>query len=234
MNEALFFLSILATYGCAVAIFRMFGKVGLFAWSAFATVFANIEVVKTIELFGFETTLGNVMFCTTFFATDVLSECHGRKTAMKCVYLSLGIMTAFVFLLQFSLAFSPAPNDFADPHLKALFALAPRVVGASLILYFLASVLDVTLYHLAWKLTGDGEPRFMWLRNNVSTMTSQAIQQIVFAFCIFYGVEGYEVGTIFEIGVVTTVVVMVVAACDTPFLYLARRIHNRCLRGVHE
>lgn len=231
-NELLFFASILATYACAVAIFRFFGKAGLFAWSVFATVLANIEVVKTIELFGFETTLGNVLFGTTFFVTDVLSECYGKREAKRCVWLSLSMMAAFVCLLQFSLAFAPSANDFAAPHMTALFALAPRVVFASLLLYFLASMLDVALYHWVWARTGEGEPRFLWLRNNVSTMTAQAVQQILFAFCIFYGVEGFDFATILEIGLTTTVVTMFISFCDTPFLYLARGIFHRRKREV--
>jgi len=227
MNELLFFASLLVTYACAVAVFRLFGKTGLYAWSVFATVFANIEVVKTIALFGFETTLGNVMFATTFFVTDILSECYGKRAAKRCVWLSLVMMAVFVGLLQFSLAFAPAPNDFAAPHMSALFALTPRVVISSLLLYFIASMLDVTLYHWVWTRTGEGQPRFLWLRNNLATMTSQAVQQILFAFCIFYGVEGYDVAAILEIGLTTTVVTVFIAGCDTPFLYLARRIFHR-------
>ena len=223
LNEVLFFASLAATFGAVVAVFRLFGRSGLFAWSAFATVFANIEVVKTIELFGFETTLGNVMFGTTFFVTDILSECYGRSEAKKCVYLSLAMMVAFVTLVQFTLGFQPAPNDFASPHFAAVFAFAPRVMIASITLYFLASLLDVTLYHAIWRLTGGGR-RLLWLRNNLATMISQAVQQLVFAFCIFYGVEGFDTRAILEIGLVTTVVVMVIAVADTPFIYLARKI----------
>ena len=223
MNEALFFASVAVTYGACTALYRIFGKSALFAWAAFAAVFANIEVVKTIELFTFETTLGNVLFATTFFATDILSECHGRKEALRCVYTSAAIMLVFTLLSRFTLAFTPAPNDFAHPHLASLLALTPRIVIASLALYFLSSLLDVALYHRLWRWTGEGSARFLWLRNNVATIVSQAVQQLVFAFAVFYGVEGYSTAVIVEIGLVTTVVMAVIALLDTPFLYLARR-----------
>lgn len=87
-------------------------------------------------------------------------------------------------------------------------------------------MIDVNLYHKTWKVTGEKSPKWMWIRNNLSTMTAQAIQQTLFMFGVFYGVEGFDVPTIIEMGLTTTLVVIIVAACDTPFLYLARNIYK--------
>lgn len=46
--------------------FKRFGKTGLFVWIGFATVAANIEVAKTVELFGLTSTLGNIMYGSVF------------------------------------------------------------------------------------------------------------------------------------------------------------------------
>lgn len=56
---------------------------GLFVLIGFATVCANLQVVKTVELFGLTATLGNVMYGTIFFATDVLNEKYGPAEAKK-------------------------------------------------------------------------------------------------------------------------------------------------------
>lgn len=221
MNEMLFFATVLGTFSLVLAFYAAFGKAGMFAWSAFAIVFANIEVVKCINLFGFETTLGNVMFGTTFLATDILSENHGKKDAKKAVYIGLGAICAFVAMLQMSLAFVPSANDFASAHMEQLFALTPRICIASVSLYFVANILDVHLYHFIKDRIGGG----MWIRNNVATMTCQTLQAFFFCFFSFFGVFGMK--TIVELSLTTAIVECVVAAFDTPFLYLARRLHAK-------
>ena len=64
MNEILWLLFAILNFLCIVAVYKLFGKTGLFAWIAVGTVIANIQVTKTIELFGFTATLGNIMYGT--------------------------------------------------------------------------------------------------------------------------------------------------------------------------
>ncbi len=220
MNEILLFATVLSTFSLVLAFYFVFGKAGMFAWSAFAIVFANIEVVKCINLFGFETTLGNVMFGTTFLATDILSENHGKQDAKKAVYIGLCSICAFVAMLQMSLAFIPSANDFASAHMEKLFSLTPRICIASVSLYFVANILDVHLYHFMKDKIGGG----MWIRNNAATMTCQTLQAFFFCFFSFFGV--FSMKTIVELSLSTAIVECVVAAFDTPFLYLARKIHK--------
>ena len=44
-------------------------------------ILANIQVMKLISLFGMTATLGNILYGTSFLATDILSENHGKKDA---------------------------------------------------------------------------------------------------------------------------------------------------------
>lgn len=220
MNEILFFASVLVTFSMVVAFYRLFGKSGLLAWSAFAIVFANIEVVKCISLFGLETTLGNVLFGSTFLATDILSENHGREVAKKAVYVGLAAIVAFVVMLQFSLAFVPSANDVAAGPMREMFVLTPRVCIASVSVYFIANILDVHLYHLIKARI----PGRMWIRNNVATMTCQTVQAFFFCFSAFYGV--FPLGMILELSLTTVLVECIVAVVDTPFLYVASRLRR--------
>lgn len=224
MNEILFFASVFVTFSLVVAFYRLFGKAGMLAWSAFAIVFANIEVVKCISLFGLETTLGNVMFGSTFLATDILSENHGKEAAKKAVYVGLAALVAFVVMLQFSQAFVPSANDIASGPMKELFALTPRVCIASVTLYFIANILDIHLYHFIKARI----PGSMWIRNNAATITCQAVQAVFFCFAAFLGT--FPVRMILELSLTTVLVESVVAVFDTPFLYVARRIGERGFR----
>lgn len=212
----LFAVSVLATFSIVVLSYRLFGKAGMFAWTAFAIVFANIEVVKCVKLFGMETTLGNVMFGSTFLATDILSENHGKEAAKKAVYIGLATVCAFIAMLQISLAFVPSANDIASKALREAFAFTPRICIASVSLYFVANISDVYLYHFI----KEKVPGFLWMRNNVATMTCQITQAFFFCFASFWGV--FSLRMIVELSLTTALVECIVAACDTPFLYVAR------------
>lgn len=218
MNEALFLISVVFTFSLVLLFYRLFGKSGMMAWTAFAIVFANIEVVKCVNLFGFETTLGNVMFGSTFLATDILSENHGKACAKKAVYVGLAAVCAFVAMLQLSLAFVPSANDIASGPMREMFALTPRVCMASVALYFLANISDVHLYHFIKARV----PGALWVRNNVATMTCQIAQAFFFCLAAFGGVFPFRM--ILELSMTTALIECVVAAFDTPFIYAAKRI----------
>ena len=64
--------------------------------------------------------------------------------------------------------------------------------------------------------------RHLWLRNNLSTMVSQLIDSSIFCTIAFWGVLPVELFT--EILISTYVIKFVVAAVDTPFMYLGRRL----------
>ena len=62
----------------------------------------------------------------------------------------------------------------------------------------------------------------MWLRNNGSTLTSQAIDTVIFTTVAFWDV--YPRNVFFSILITTYVFKAIVALLDTPFMYLARKI----------
>lgn len=86
-NELFGVATFLVTFILMVAMYRMFGKQGLLAWVAIGTIIANIQVIKTVEIFGISATLGNVMFASIYLATDILNDIYGRKVAKRAVWL---------------------------------------------------------------------------------------------------------------------------------------------------
>jgi len=65
--------------------YKLFGKIGLYATIVMSIIVANIQVLKLVDMFGFTVTLGNILYGSIFFATDLLSEFHGKKAAKKGV-----------------------------------------------------------------------------------------------------------------------------------------------------
>lgn len=82
-NEIFGVATFLVTFILMVIMFRCFGKQGLIAWVAIGTIIANIQVIKTVHIFGISATLGNVMFASIYLATDILNDIYGRKVAKR-------------------------------------------------------------------------------------------------------------------------------------------------------
>lgn len=228
INALLLIGSLVVIFGGALLAYQIFGKAGLYAITAIATITANIEALIMVNAFGMEQTLGNVFFAVTFLVTDILSENEGKKEANKAV--GIGIFTSIFFILisQSWMLYTPAESDWVMPSIEAVFSNTPRMMISSLVVYAISQLVDVQLYHLWWKFTekkfGD-KKRFLWLRNNGSTLISQILNTALFTLFAFVGV--YDFGTLISIMVSSYVIFVVTSICDTPAIYISRKIKER-------
>ncbi|MBQ2890623.1 MAG: queuosine precursor transporter [Clostridia bacterium] len=227
-NEILLILNLIVIYGAVLIFYRLFGKAGLFAWTVFATITANIEVLLLVDAFGFEQTLGNIMFASTFAVTDILSENHSKKEAGKAVGVGIAVSLMLIIITKFWLAFTPSANDFAYEGFEIVFSNTPRVLFAGFAVYAAAQAFDVWLYHRIWEFTNrkSGDRRgFLWLRNNLATLISQLINAVLFNVLAFGGT--YETTTLLSIIASTYIIYIVAALLDTPVVYIARRLKDK-------
>lgn len=223
-NELIFIITVIIYLGSVLLLYKLFGKNGLFAFAIFGTILGNIAVCKCVDLFGLSTTAGNVLYASTFLVTDILSEKYGKKDAQKAVKYSFTIMLLWLLGTQLILQFTPNANDYINDSLKVVFGLVPRITIASLIGFICSQNIDVFLYHLIWKKTGDNKSK-LWIRNNGSTLISQAIDTVIFTFLAFWGT--YPTNVFFSILITTYLFKALVAIIDTPFIYIARKINPR-------
>ncbi len=231
INELLLSGSVILIFGAVILGYRLFGKTGLYCVSAIATVLANIEVVLLINAFGMEQTLGNVLFAATFLITDILSECEGKKAANKAVWISIFVSVFFLLLSQSWLLYKASPNDTMMDSIKSVFGNTPRMILASLLVYAVSQLFDVWLYHKWWAFTekhfGD-KRKFLWIRNNGSTLVSQILNTLLFTLFAFIGT--YDWNTLVSIFISSYVIYIFTSVLDTPFVYLARKIHEKQLQ----
>lgn len=155
---------------------------------------------------------------------DILSEKYGKKDARRAVFYSFSIMLLWLLGTQLILLFAPNSNDYINDSLQVVFGLVPRITIASLAGFICSQNIDVFLYHFIWKKTGDGKAK-LWLRNNGSTLISQAVDTVIFTFMAFWGT--YPTDVFVSILVTTYLFKAVVALADTPFIYIARKIKPR-------
>ena len=234
INELLLIASIIFIFGAVLLAYRFFGKIGLYCMSVLATVLANIEVVILVNAFGMEQTLGNVLFASTFLITDILSECEGKREANKAVFLGILASVFFLLLSQSWLLYRPSENDFVFESMKTVFSNTPRMILSSLFAYAVSQLFDVWLYHKWWAFTEKkfkNKRRFLWLRNNGSTLISQILNTVLFNVIAFAGI--YDSKTLVSIVISSYVIFIVTSLADTPAVYIARNIHDKQLKKTN-
>ena len=223
-NEILLISSLIVIYGSVLLAHKLLGKTGLYAFTVFATILANIEVLILVDAFGLKMTLGNILFASTFLVTDILSENYGKKAANKAVTIGIGTSILFILVSQSWLLYSPSPEDWVSPSISTIFATTPRLLMSSLSVFAIAQFLDVNLYHLLWKFTikkfGKHES-MLYIRNNMSTLVSQFVNAILFNVFAFGGV--YDITTLMRIILSTYIISICTSLADTPVVYLSRK-----------
>lgn len=221
MNNVLIFIEVIVVFSLLVLGHKTLGKEAVIAWVPIATILANVITAKNATVFGLSTAIGTVMFASTFLATDILSECYDKKYAKKAVILGLCADIILIISTQIALHYIPSEFDYAHDAMEVLFSLNLRISIASAIMYFLSNMTDIYIFN---KLKDKMKGRNVWIRNNVATILCNCLENFGFIALAFWGI--YDSKTILIIASSTSIVEMIVALLDTPFLYLAIRINK--------
>lgn len=220
-NELLFVISICLVFGSIVVMNKLFGRAGLFAWAALTPVLANILTAKQITVFGIDATLGTILFASVFLCTDIISELYGKEDAKKAALIGAAAIVGYIVTTQMALLFMPNDLDYVHGAMEEVFSLSLRISVASLVCFLLSNLVDVYLF--GW--LKEKYPRRLWVRNNVSTLTCNALENFVMMFLAFYGV--YSLHDCVMIAAATSCIEAVVGLMDTPFLYAAVSWRNK-------
>lgn len=218
MNIILGVISIILTFSSVVLMEKLFKKEGLYVWVSIATILANIIVCKTVTVLGLTSSLGNIMFASNFLATDILSEKYGKEDAKKAITIALVSTIIFIVTTQISLLYIPDTTDIAQESMKTLFGLNLRTSIASLSMFYISNLFDIYLFD---KLR-QKYPKKLWLRNNVATIISNSAENYLFATIAFIGI--FDIPTIISIATTGTIIEIVIALLDTPFIYLSKKL----------
>lgn len=221
-NELWAFAAFIMTFLMLVMMYRFFGKEGLFVWVAIGTIIANIQVTKSVELFGITATLGNVLFASIYLATDILNDRYGRQVAKKAVWLGFSSAIIMTILMTISLQFNPAANDIAQQSLETLFGVVPRIVLGSIVAYIVGQYVDVYLFNLIKKRFSSN--RTFFIRAYGSTVFSSIIDTALFTLIAFTGLMPGNV--LFEIFITTYIFKLLSTILNIPFGYWAKSFHK--------
>lgn len=228
-QEVLWLSTLLLDLAATVTLYRLFGKTGLQVAIATAIILANLQGPKLTIIFGIETTLGVIFYSSIFFATDVLSENYGRAEANKAVRMGFAVSVIVLVMMSLALLYLPSdrPNTAAfsnDIHnaFATILNFTPRFIAGSLLAYIISQSFDVWAFHRIKQVTGD---RWLWLRNNLSTMSSQVLDTAIYSLVAWWGTV--DLLTALKLGAAKYVFKLVIALIDTSFIYWARKMFRK-------
>lgn len=180
-----------------------------------------------IEIFGtklFEISVGILPYPITFLITDLISEIYGKKRANQIVITGI-FASIFSLTIVFISNVVPATSwsPVSDSMFSTVFGNTALAVFASMLAYLSAQFIDIQIYHF-WKRLTKG--KHLWLRNNFSTFSSQFVDTltILVLLCSFNIIEWDKFKGLLVAGFLFKVLI---AAIDTPFLYLGVYIFRK-------
>ena len=135
-------------------------------------------------------------------------------------------------IMLFTLGFAPLESStvgkeymwalsFQD-NLLGIFMPFPAFFAASMIAYLFSQYFDVWFYEKISYLTNK---KFLWFRNNISTMTSSLLDNTIFSLFawIIFNPNPLDFDTVLFTFILGTYILrVVIAMLDTPFIYLAK------------
>ncbi|MFW5684754.1 MAG: queuosine precursor transporter [Spirochaetota bacterium] len=210
---------------------RPFESNGMRAYIVLASIFtgaivaANLMGTKVIPFFsigGFQFTgsVGIFLFPLTFLITDIVAEVYGPRATRAIVTGTLIVLAAVLAVTALATVLRPAAR-FAQQNdaYVAVFRSSLRILFASIVGFSFSQYHDVWAFEF-WKKKTNG--KFLWLRNNASTIVSQLIDTVVFMLIAFWGTtERFTLAFVLGSMVPPYYLLKVLAAfADTPLVYL--------------
>ena len=225
INPEIIWLLMLIFCFISILIFiRLFGYVGIFIYSALAVIAGNIQVLKTVDFFYSPepVALGTILFASTFLCTDILSEYYGKDKARTNILIGFCAFLFMTLLMVLTIGFKPSEGDWVQESLSNVFTPMTRFFIASMIAYLISQYFDVWFFSYLKKITSE---KYLWLRNNLSTIVSSLVDNTVFSIFAWIllnpePVSVYNVIMIYILG--TYLLRILIALLDTPFIYVAK------------
>ena len=158
---------------------------GLFVASLIS---ANLLGSKIAKLGVIEFSVGIFTYPLVVLITDIVQEIHGRKRANTFVWVSFWCVLIVMFITALSVWLPFAPRSYVQSsQYNPVFGMSIRFFIASIIAFLLSALHDVWAFNF-WRVKTKG--KWLWLRNNASSIVSQLIDTIVFMFIALYYIPG--------------------------------------------
>lgn len=208
---------------CIVLLATRLGKRYLFVLSAFIIVATNATIGIQVDIFGFSFSWAIILYSMIYLITDVLSEFYEKNAAYKLAISNVLVQVLFWVYVFLSIPIIPSAGKEAYDSMVTLYSITPRITLAAFVAS-LGAFFDIFIYESLMKKFKDkkGFLAAIWFRNNLSTFVGQFANTVLFFTIALYGV----LPNLIQIIIFAMIMKAIIAAIDTPFLYIAKRIRS--------
>lgn len=205
--------------------FKFFGKKGLYVYGALAVVVANMQVLRLgcLCLTDHPIALGTVVFTSTYFVSDILTELYSPQEAFKVVGISFLAVAFIPTFMLFTLLYPGPKQEAIDTAIQTLFSPSLRLLVASLISYAVSQCLDVFLFQ---KLKTYTKSKYLGLRSGLSLIASAFIDTTLFSLLawVILAPQPLPWATVWYGYIASSLIIRLMATlCFSPCLYLFRK-----------
>ena len=178
---------------------------------------ANLIGTKITKFWVIEVSVGIFAYPITFLITDAIEEVHGKDKTKQFVWVGFISMVFILLITAFAVWLPFAERSFVKENYTQVFGSTLRIFAASITAFLLSQFHDVWAFNF-WREKTKG--RWLWLRNNASTIVSQFIDTVLFMFIAFYGLTPkHTAAYMFTLIVPYYLLKVVISLLDTPFVY---------------
>ena len=213
----------MANFSLTLVAFRFWGKLGLFVFAILSVILANIQALKQVQIFGMNGSMGDISYIGVYLISDILSENYGKEMARKIIFLGMFSVLATTIIMYLSLQLVPSSYDQAQSSLNNIFGFFPRLVLASICAFAISQSYDILAYQF-WRRKFPGFAN-IWIRNGMSTLVSQLIDNALFTIIAFSGV--FSMSYMLQIFITSCVLRTIISLLDTPFVYWSVAIKKK-------
>ena len=169
---------------------------------------------------------GTIAYAVTFPVTDIVDEVYGKRIALYVVW--AGFAAEITMLaLGYADYWLPPLEPYMQEVYQQVFGLQWRIVLASIVAYLVSQHHDVWAF---WEWRRLTKGKWLWLRNNASTLVSQLIDSAAFTLIAFGGL--YPIDVVVDMILWMWAFKVIIALCDTPFVYLGVTILRRAYSNL--
>lgn len=213
INEFIFFIQTIVIC-CTAIISCTMGKEAIVAFVCMCCLLANFFVVQEIMLFGLQATSSDAFSIGATFGLNLLQEYYGPTIARNAIGINTLLLLFYMVVSRLHTLFIPALADSTHSHFHAILYHTPRIMLASITVYFIAQTIDYYLYKfLKEKL----HAHFFLIRNYGSLLVSQLLDTVLFTYLGLYGIIEHPVQVI----IISYIIKLSAIAGSTPFIALA-------------
>ncbi|WP_425446919.1 queuosine precursor transporter [Dethiothermospora halolimnae] len=176
-------------------------------------VVSNIIASKIMIIGGLMGPAAVLCYAFTFAISDTMAEVWGKEKTTYIVRLGFLASIVAAILIKVAIAMPASPFWKNQSEYSLILGSNIRMVIASMLAYLASQHHDIWAFHF-WK--GKTKGKYLWIRNNMSTLISQIIDTVIFILVAFYGL-GMPLLTMIRDQYILKIII---AIGDTPLVYL--------------